>query len=107
MHADALRAVGPTTSTAHMSFLGAALHYKLLDPHKDMTGVADGILPIPESAAVGLEKGTRCHDVDKDDSKEMVSCLSYAPTCDIIASGSETGKLLYIKLFFIAGTRVK
>ena len=63
--------------------LGAAVHRKL-DPHKDMTDVVDVILRLLlwdwRDARVG----------------DNITCLGYAPSCDVIAAGSQTGKLVFI-----------
>ena len=61
--------------------LGAALHRKL-DTRKDMTDVLDVILRL----LLWDWKERREASVD-----EEITCLSYAPSCDVIAVGSRAG----------------
>ena len=66
--------------------LGAALHRRFLklDSHKGMKDVVDVILRL-------LLWDWRETGVD-----EEIYCLSYAPSCDVIAAGSESGKIVFI-----------
>ena len=64
--------------------LGAALHRKL-DPHKDMKDVVDVILRLL------LLWDWREARVDKE-----ITCLSYAPSCDVMVAGSRAG-ICFIK----------
>jgi hypothetical protein len=63
--------------------LGAALHRKL-DPRKDMKDVVDVIL------CLLLWDWREAHIY------EEITCLSYAPSCDVIAAGNRAGKLVFI-----------
>ena len=67
--------------------LGAALHRRFLklDSHKDMKDVVDVILRL-------LLWDWRETRVDGN-----ISCLSYAPNCDIIAVGCKSGQLFFIE----------